>query len=354
MKVQWVLNIAIVLGFASVGHAAKPRCLYISSYHQGYAWSDGVERGVREALGDQCEFKQFDMDTKRNADEKFILEQAKKSKELVESWKPDVVIVSDDIAAKEVIVPYFKDAKTPFVFCGVNWSAEEYGFPFKNVTGIIEIAPVKEMLEKAKSITGGNRAIYIGADTLTETKNLDRFEEAAPTVNVILDKALVSTTEDWLKIYNEAQQKYDFIVVGSKAGINDWDPDKIDSEIMKTTRILSVTNHSWMMPFTVYGMAKVPKEHGDKAAQYALKILSGTAPSDLPIIANEQWETWVNEQLMNAGHIDLGPLPKENVFAVDGGEIMLKKKAPDREQILWIVLGGIVFMMVIYLVKKKR
>ncbi|MFM1892820.1 MAG: hypothetical protein RLZ44_1897, partial [Pseudomonadota bacterium] len=47
------------------GAAWSARCLYISSYHQGYAWSDGVERGLRQGLEGQCELRQFDMDTKR-------------------------------------------------------------------------------------------------------------------------------------------------------------------------------------------------------------------------------------------------------------------------------------------------
>ena len=52
--------------------AADKKCLFVSSYHQGYEWSDGVERGLRAVLEGKCEYRQFDMDTKRrkSAEEK--------------------------------------------------------------------------------------------------------------------------------------------------------------------------------------------------------------------------------------------------------------------------------------------
>jgi len=81
------------------------------------------------------------MDTKRNKNIDFIKAQALKAKNLIEKVKPDIVLTSDDNAAKFLIVPYFKDSKIPFIFSGVNWTAEKYGFPFKNVTGMIEVNP---------------------------------------------------------------------------------------------------------------------------------------------------------------------------------------------------------------------
>ncbi|MES9974447.1 MAG: hypothetical protein ABW094_09315, partial [Candidatus Thiodiazotropha sp.] len=136
--------IALVLLFSASlsGQAVANKCLFISSYHTGYAWSDGVESGLRETLGGKCELKQFDMDTKRHKDEVSKKEAARKARELIERWRPDVVITADDNAAKYVIKPFFKDHQVPFVFCGINWNVDEYGFPYSNTTGMVEVAPI--------------------------------------------------------------------------------------------------------------------------------------------------------------------------------------------------------------------
>ena len=70
------------------------------------------------------------MDTKRHGTEEFKRQAGVKVKGIIESWKPDVVIGSDDNYVKYVIVPYFRDAKLSFVFCGVNcWPTWPQGSP---------------------------------------------------------------------------------------------------------------------------------------------------------------------------------------------------------------------------------
>lgn len=287
------------------GAATDKRCLYVSSYHRGDPWSDGVERGLRSVLGGHCEIKQVDMDTKRNKDNEYKVAKSLEIKALVESWSPDVVITSDDNAAKFLIKPYFKDAATPFVFCGVNWTADEYGFPYDNVTGMVEVAPIQPMLRSATSVAGGaKRVLYLGADTLTEEKNLARFVTAAKEFSLELDSALVGSTDAWLAAYEKAQD-YDFIIMGSNAGIGDWDVDKVKSGIAGTSKKLSVTSHDWMMPFTMLGFTKIAEEQGEWAANTAIALMNDTPPRDIPITANRKWDLWMNEGLVEGTQLKL-------------------------------------------------
>jgi ABC-type uncharacterized transport system substrate-binding protein len=285
------------------GQALASKCLFISSYHTGYAWSDGVESGLRNTLEGKCELKQFDMDTKRHKDEASIKSAALKAKGLIESWKPDVVITADDNAAKYVIQPYFKDNEIPFVFCGINWNVDEYGFPYVNTTGMVEVAPIDALFEKARNIQGGaHRAIYIGAKTLTERKNLNRFKLAAEKYGILLEDRLVNSTSDWLAAYAEAQD-FDFVVIGSNSGINDWDTASVTEFVIKSTKTLSLTNHGWMMPYTLLGLTKIPEEHGEWAALAALAILEGTKPSEIPIVSNRKWDIWINHAILEQSGI---------------------------------------------------
>lgn len=294
-----------LLSLTLVQPAFAARCLFISSYHQGYAWSDGVERGIRSVLDGRCELKQFDMDTKRHKDVETIKQKALEAKALIETWQPDVVITADDNAAKYIIKPFYKDRATPFVFCGVNWTVKEYGFPYRNVTGMIEVAPIAPLFDKAATfLSEHQRAFYLGADTLTETKNLRRFQEAAKRRGVALAHRLVSTTDAWLEAYREAQN-YDFIILGSNSGINDWHKEKMINAVKAASQRLSLTNHDWMMPYTMLGLTKVPEEHGEWAAKTALEILDGIEPSRIPIIPNRKWDIWINPSLLKTTAVQL-------------------------------------------------
>jgi len=296
---------AVTLGLSQGAEAAaKPKCLFVSSYHRGYAWSDGVERGLRAVLDGKCELKQFDMDTKRKKSEADKKAAARAAKDLVESWRPDVVITADDNAAKYLIKPYFRDHSVPFVFSGVNWTAAEYGFPYENVTGIVEVAPIKPMLERAVAISGGSKALYLGAETLTEKKNLNRFKEAARELGIALDHRLAPTMAAWVEGLS-AGQEYDFIVMGSNSGIADWHADKALAHARHLSTKLSVTNHGWMMPFTMLGMTKIPEEHGEWGGQSALAILGGMSPTRIPIVSNRKWDVWANKALLASSGISL-------------------------------------------------
>ena len=300
----WALP-ALAAFHVSSASAADKKCLFVSSYHQGYEWSDGVERGLRSVLSGKCEIRQFDMDSKRRKSPEERKQAALEAKAIIESWKPDIVIAADDNAAKYLIQPYYRDHSLPFVFCGVNWTAKEYGFPYSNVTGMIEVAPIVPMLKRAAQVVPGlRRTFYIGADTLTEKKNRQRFVDASRELGFELDSALVSTTEDWLKAYGRAQSA-DLVIVGSNAGINDWDAHRVQAGVLKLTRKLSVTNHGWMMPYTVLGVTKVPEEHGEWAAQTALTILGGVSPTEIPIVPNNRRDTWINTEIVRAANLAL-------------------------------------------------
>jgi ABC-type uncharacterized transport system substrate-binding protein len=245
------------------------------------------------------------MDTKRHQDPHTIRQKALEVKALIDTWQPDVVIAADDNAAKYVIKPFYKDQQTPFVFCGINWTVQEYGFPYSNVTGMIEIAPIEPLFEKAETfLPQHRRGFYLGADTLTEGKNVQRFQDAAQRRGTSLEHRLVRTTADWLAAFKVAQN-YDFIILGSNSGINDWNKDQVVAELKQSSQRLVLTNHDWMMPYAMLGLTKVPEEHGEWAAQTALHILQGVAPKAIPIVPNRKWDIWVNVPLLKVAGIQL-------------------------------------------------
>jgi ABC-type uncharacterized transport system substrate-binding protein len=304
----FLVHISLML-FCLIGITSNPalasKCLFISSYHSGYAWSDGIERGLRKTLNGLCEISQFDMDSKRQKDENSIKQAAIVAKSIIEEWKPDVVIAADDNAAKYVIQSYYKDAPIPFVFCGINWDLKDYDLPYSNTTGMIEVAPIGLLINKAIDILGGaHSSLYIGANTLTERKNLERISTVSKDHNIILLSRLVSSTSEWRDAYIAGQQ-YDFIIIGSNSGIKDWDTETIKQLVHTNTRKLSMTNHGWMMPYTLLGFTKNPEEQGVWAGNAALAILKGAQPSNIPITSNKKWDIWINDEIFKSSKIDI-------------------------------------------------
>ncbi|MCD6430484.1 MAG: hypothetical protein J7L57_04610 [Deltaproteobacteria bacterium] len=134
------------------------KVLFVNSYHQGYKWSDSISlsaRAVLEPLG--IEFREFFMDSKRHPDESSIKQAALRAQDEIERWLPNLVIVADDNASKYLVMPYYKDAELPFVFCGVSGDSTIYGYPYSNVTGIEEIPLIKPMPAELRRYARGAR-----------------------------------------------------------------------------------------------------------------------------------------------------------------------------------------------------
>lgn len=301
--INFLILFVSLLFYAELATAKK--CFYLSSYHQGYQWADGVEEGLKKQLNGKCEFKQFNMDSKRHSDEAYKIAAGLKAKQLIEQWQPDVIIASDDNASKYVIKPFFKNHAIPVVFCGINWNVDAYGYPYTNATGMVEVAPIAALLKKVASIRGTPAtAFYLGVDVVTERKNLKRFTEEANRLNIKIDFTLTTSMQEWIDAYLKAQE-YDFVIIGSNAGINDWDKNTVIEVILKTTQKLSVTIQGWVMDYAIFGLTKIAEEQGDWAGQVALAILNGTKPTEIPIIANRKWDIWVNETILAQTNIEL-------------------------------------------------
>ena len=304
---RWLLlaTLLAMVPFGSVWATAK--CLYVSSYHPGYEWNDGIERGLETVLRGQCKLDHFYMDTKRNTDPQHAQDKALEAKRYIETTKPDVVIAGDDNASKYLVKPYLKDTAIPIVFCGVNWTVEAYGYPYSNATGMIEVAPIRPLLKEIQGIIRSPRkGLYLSSDVYTEHKDYERYRAIYAEEDVELKSVFVKSLEDWKKKYLDAQsQQFDFIILGNNAGINDWNVEEAQRFALTYARILSVTNYDWMMPYSMLAMTKIPEEQGEWAGKVALSILRGTPTANIPIVVNRHWQLYLNPVLTRQAGIQI-------------------------------------------------
>ncbi len=276
------------------------KILFINSYHKGYAWSDGIQRGVEAILADEkfVLLKTIEMDTKRNTSAEFILQAAFKVKQYIEKFNPDVVIAADDNASKYVVEPYYKNADLPFVFCGVNWDASVYGYPYSNATGIVEVALIKQIIRQLQTYAKGSKIGFIGGDVLTTHKELKYHKKL---FNINYDKIyLVKTFKEWQEKYLQLQEEVDMIIFYNYAGIsgiNDW--QLAEKFILENIKIPTSSAYRFMAPLVAITIAKSAEEQGRWSAQTALKILAGVKPSEIPIVQNNDGKLIINIKLVN-------------------------------------------------------
>lgn len=267
------------------------KILYVDSYHLEYPWSAGIQKGIKDALKHtDIELKIVHMDTKRHRTEAFKKQAALNVKKVIENYQPDVVIASDDNASKHLIQPYYKNADLPFVFCGVNWDASTYDYPYKNTTGMVEVSLVKPLVKQLESYSKGVRLGILAFDSFSERKAVANYK----TVVVINEERYVSTFEEWKQAYIDLQKQVDQLILVNITGAENWNDEQAVEFVKQNTSIPTGALERWIMPFAMLGYVKIPEEQGEWAAKAALKILKGHPPRSIPITTNEKGKLMIN------------------------------------------------------------
>jgi hypothetical protein len=272
------------------------KALYINAYHPDYAWSDTEQkaaRAVMERAG--VEFRVIYMDTKRKNAAEEISAAADSARKTMEQFKPDVVILQDDNPVKHVLVPWYRNTGLPFVFCGVNWECGRYDLPCKNVTGMLEVSLIPQILDTVKPLTRGSRIAMLGNDNETDRME-GRLIPQRFGVRWCAER-YVKTFEEWKSVYKELQTTADIIFWYGFVGTKEWNDEEAKAVVQEETRVVTCSSQYYMAPFVLVGHMKLGEEQGDWAAHAALQILAGTSPADIPIAQNKNARITLNMRL---------------------------------------------------------
>ena len=305
MKAKVIIGV-VVVGVLAAGAAffmldkAEPRrILFVDSYHQGYEWSDGITAAVQQVMADQnVVLRVHRMDTKRNTSEEYKQRAGLLAKAVVEEFNPDLIIATDDNAQKYLIAPYYRNSEIPVVFAGVNWDASVYGYPARNITGMIEVSAVPEMLALIRRITPGQRVGSINGNTETVRKEIKNYTDV---LDLRFDEdRRVANFEEWKEAFLEMQDRVDILYMYNNAGIEGWDNDEANDFVLQNARIPSGSVQPWMAPYVLVTFTKDPYEQGEYAARTALRILDGESPADIPLVTNQRGKVLLNSELARA------------------------------------------------------
>ncbi len=288
---------------ANVG--IKPICVYVSSYEKNDAWSSGIESGLRAELKSACFLKTHYMNTRQIESTSQLVRAAVKAKKYIKAVQPNILITSDDVAAKYLLRSFYKNHKLPVVFSGINWTVEEYGLPYTNTAGIVEVAAIEPLLNHGFTLSNsGSNALYIGSDTLSEQKDAARFFNSAQQLGINLTISLASSYDEWKKLFVTAKD-YDFVILGNANDVSDWSMEDSAKYCAEHSAVPSLTNHKEMMHCAGLGYTKIAEEQGTWAGKIAVSILKGAAPSEIPIVTNRKWDLWVNNEILRVSETSI-------------------------------------------------
>jgi ABC-type uncharacterized transport system substrate-binding protein len=285
----------------------KKKVVYVNSYHRGFPPSDQITEGVYEAFpADSFEVVAHFMDTKRNPSEVYIKNRADEILDSITEENPDLLIVSDDNALKYLVVPHFQDNPLPIVFCGVNWTADQYDLSHCNITGILELLPVEESILTLKAYYPGmQNLLVLNENTTTSRKTKPLLDSLLSRSGISVTQELVDDFEGWKTVFIDGNESFDVIYLQTRGAIKDWDHDEALKVIDQHIKIPLFTCEDFMMPYVVFGLTQVSKEQGMRAAETAKRILQGTDPANIPVSKNQLTRIWINSSL--AGKINFLP-----------------------------------------------
>jgi ABC-type uncharacterized transport system substrate-binding protein len=276
-----------------------PVIIYVNSYHPGYPPSDEIQVGILNGLPESdFDLRVFYLDSKRQPLVGVQELRADSIARIILEEQPSAVIVSDDNAVKYLAEPYLNASSIPVVFCGVNWSAEQYGLDRSNITGMLEVLPLRECITLLKKEFPNTATLTIlSENSLSEQNNTLLLDTLYRNLGLEPVYLLVDTFEEWKVAFKRANETSEAIYLPTNGAISGWNLEEawvfVEEHINKPV----FTCDDFMMEYCLFGLTKVPREQGDWAAGAVMSILSGTSPEDIPVTSNKLTVPYFNVRL---------------------------------------------------------
>ncbi len=290
----------LVLFLSATAAYAKPKVLFIESYHSGYVWDQELRRGLESVLADKVGLSSFQMDTKRYRINQYA-ERADLAWQYYLEIKPDVVVLSDDNALM-LLADRLLRTNTPVVYMGINNNPRMYAPLGQNITGVLERPLCKRTVKYLKEllpIRDGKVLILLDKSTTTEVFKSSVFQDKNSLIisGVNTDIKLISSFTDWkVAVLQAPMHNCRAIVIGLYHRIFDRGVHVDSEEVLRWTSMNSPVPvfAFWVMSVgkdkAVGGMVLDGEEQGKNAGKIVLDILNGIPVNTIAPVVPTQGE----------------------------------------------------------------
>ncbi len=301
--------------FPHAAQAAPFKVLVVMSYEADFPWCKEVREGIHGVLDQKTKIKYFYMNTKKNLAQG--PQKAKDAYSLFGEYQPDGVIAVDDNAQSMLVAPYLKNkVKTPVMFCGVNAEPEKYGYPAKNVSGILERPHFGESLAFAKQLVPSIKTFgFIIKESPTGRAHLNQIQrESASYPATLTAFKMPKTVQEIKRMTQELRERSDALFIAALAGVVDKGGEPVsEKEGVKIALAVfknkpTIGGESYTVKYgALCSVVRTGQEQGRVAAQMLLKALKGTPVSAIPITRNHKGRRIINANTMKALGIEPRP-----------------------------------------------
>ena len=274
-------------------NSQKKKVLYVDSYNANI-WSATIEKGIHSVFDKhpEIELRVFHMDTKQSNSEEQNKASALNAKNIIDEWQPDIVLFSDDNAAKYLVAPYFRNSKIPFIFGGINYDSSHYNFPPESITGMIETHMLEDTYKILRPYIKGNRIGFIGCDNLTSHKT---YNTLTSTGNKKFSAVrFVKTFSELKKSFIELQSEVDALMLYDTYSVANFNLEEMIDFSLKHTIIPTFGTSYTTIKHTLLGTPEIGEEHGTWMANTALEIFNGKKIITIPTTINKSARLYLN------------------------------------------------------------
>ena len=278
----------------------KPLVFIVHSYDPDYVWSQRISQGVQEALRGRAELETFYLRFSREINRERLGETAEAILKRIDDEKPQLVIAADDAAQEHFVAPYLKGRASPqVIFCGVNAPPAKYGYPARNVSGVIGRWHFRQSFDLLKAIAPRVKTImfltddsdssaYVVADLKEERRRGGPFSLSLTSIE------RAQSFQQWQRKVRASQKQADALALGIYHALR----DERTGETVSPEAVAAWTNSVNKLPslgFSDYaikhgqlcGVLGSAHEQGALAGAMARTVLErGIKAGSLPVRVN--------------------------------------------------------------------
>ena len=342
-----------------------PQVIILNSYHRGFAWSDAEELGVLEKLREV--YPDIDvpieyLDAKRYPGQEHLARMRDFLLTKYQKDKFDLVVALDN-PALEMLLLYNQELfpGVPVVFAGVS-NFEQYNLTERGlVTGVAEMQNVKDTLGIAMTLHPHTEEILV-LDDYTSSGITSRREA----------ETLIPLFEERVHIrflppvtFAEARAEVASLSPGSLVLIHSFSTDSVGQNLSlaESTRILTAdakvpvyAGHETRLGYGIVGGYLLGGEdHGQRAADIALRILRGEDPNTIPVYTKSTARPMFDYVQLERFNLAVKDLP-QNSIVINMPESIFDKY---REFVIgtllvMVILISLVVYLLVTIIQRRR
>lgn len=297
-SIRYCTIFLMFLFLVTAASAQDTKIMIINSYHAEYPWVVAHNTALRNGLEDTATLSFHYLDTKRRS-LAVGRENAMALLESIKQNKPDIVVLTDDFALKELGLPTM-NAGIPVVFLGINGNPRNYIGSMTLASGVLERPLLKRSIAYLKDILGTDMKKCLvlfdngtTAKVIVETDFLGK--QSSHFSKTKTDIKLSSTFAEWKDaVLRSKKRGYDVIILGLYHTLVDDEGNHVpDDKVAHWTSahspvpVFGFWDFSIGLNKAVGGLVLSGTPQGKEAVTIIKRILAGHSPRTIQPVTAE-------------------------------------------------------------------